>query len=343
MKAFNCVGSARMVDPDFRGARPTMFYCGNDAGCQGDGRAGPRSVRLGRRGHGRRRSAARAIEPLAMLWCIPGFLRDSWTHAFICCGNTRRAAKTSAAYSRITPARAPAATASARVDTPSLWNSAARCVFTVCRQIPSRAAICLLTSPSASSARIWASRAVSGSGGAAGAGGGALRQLGERVGRQHDQPRRRGLDRRDDRVGAGGAREHRAGAVPHRPHRPAAGKRVARATRAPVPRPARRARARAAAARAPRSTSASTTAACACLLDASARLGGVALPPPTATCPRLPSSASSPARSSSDRATTSTRITPRALPRAWRPRPRERTPPPRASARRCPARPRSSR
>jgi hypothetical protein len=26
--------------------------------------------------------AARAIEPLCMLWCIPGFLRNDWTHAF---------------------------------------------------------------------------------------------------------------------------------------------------------------------------------------------------------------------------------------------------------------------
>jgi hypothetical protein len=26
--------------------------------------------------------AARAIEPLAMLWCIPGFQRNHWTHAF---------------------------------------------------------------------------------------------------------------------------------------------------------------------------------------------------------------------------------------------------------------------
>ena len=26
--------------------------------------------------------AARAIEPLCMLWCIPGFLRNQWTHAF---------------------------------------------------------------------------------------------------------------------------------------------------------------------------------------------------------------------------------------------------------------------
>jgi len=26
--------------------------------------------------------AARAIEPLCMLWCIPGFVRNQWTHAF---------------------------------------------------------------------------------------------------------------------------------------------------------------------------------------------------------------------------------------------------------------------
>jgi len=26
--------------------------------------------------------AARAIEPLCMLWCIPGLLRNSWSHAF---------------------------------------------------------------------------------------------------------------------------------------------------------------------------------------------------------------------------------------------------------------------
>lgn len=26
--------------------------------------------------------AARAIEPLVVLWCIPGFRRDAWTHAF---------------------------------------------------------------------------------------------------------------------------------------------------------------------------------------------------------------------------------------------------------------------
>jgi hypothetical protein len=27
-------------------------------------------------------TAARAIEPLCMLWCIPGLLRNDWAHAF---------------------------------------------------------------------------------------------------------------------------------------------------------------------------------------------------------------------------------------------------------------------
>ena len=26
--------------------------------------------------------ATRAIEPLCMLWCLPGFLRNEWSHAF---------------------------------------------------------------------------------------------------------------------------------------------------------------------------------------------------------------------------------------------------------------------
>ena len=81
VKAFNSVGSARMVDPDFQGVRPTMFYCGNDAGAKATvarvlDQFGWETADMGGV------LAARAIEPLAMLWCIPGFLEDSWTHAF---------------------------------------------------------------------------------------------------------------------------------------------------------------------------------------------------------------------------------------------------------------------
>ena len=81
VKAFNSVGTARMVDPDFQGIRPTMFYCGNDARAKATvarilDQFGWEGVDMGGA------LAARAIEPLAVLWCIPGFLQDSWTHAF---------------------------------------------------------------------------------------------------------------------------------------------------------------------------------------------------------------------------------------------------------------------
>jgi 8-hydroxy-5-deazaflavin:NADPH oxidoreductase len=64
-----------------KGGKPTMFICGNDEAAKetvsgildqfgwemaGMGKAEP----------------ARAIEPLCMLWCIPGFLRNEWVRAF---------------------------------------------------------------------------------------------------------------------------------------------------------------------------------------------------------------------------------------------------------------------
>jgi hypothetical protein len=81
VKAFNSVGNARMIDPDFKGGRPTMFICGNDeAAKQSVARVaeqfGWEAEDMGKA------EAARAIEPLCMLWCIPGFLRNQWTHAF---------------------------------------------------------------------------------------------------------------------------------------------------------------------------------------------------------------------------------------------------------------------
>ena len=81
VKAFNSAGNASMVNPEFKGGRPSMFYCGDDESAKQEVRkiiklfgweaedAGPAA-------------AARAIEPLCMLWCIPGFLRNDWSHAF---------------------------------------------------------------------------------------------------------------------------------------------------------------------------------------------------------------------------------------------------------------------
>jgi 8-hydroxy-5-deazaflavin:NADPH oxidoreductase len=81
VKAFNSVGNALMVDPDFGGVRPTMFICGNDADAKKQvtgivERFGFDVEDMGGV------EAARAIEPLCILWCIPGFLRNQWTHAF---------------------------------------------------------------------------------------------------------------------------------------------------------------------------------------------------------------------------------------------------------------------
>jgi len=81
VKAFSCVGNALMVNPDFGGTRPTMFICGNRAEAKEEvksilARFGWEVEDMGSV------EAARAIEPLCVLWCIPGFLRNQWTHAF---------------------------------------------------------------------------------------------------------------------------------------------------------------------------------------------------------------------------------------------------------------------
>ena len=81
VKAFNSVGSTRMVDPDFAAGRPTMFICGNDEPAKATAteildQFGWDVADMGTA------EAARAIEPLCILWCIPGFLRNEWTHAF---------------------------------------------------------------------------------------------------------------------------------------------------------------------------------------------------------------------------------------------------------------------
>jgi predicted dinucleotide-binding enzyme len=81
VKAFNSVGAARMVDPQFKAGRPTMFYCGNDEAARTF--VGKVLDQFGWEGADMGNAiAARAIEPLAVLWCIPGFRQDSWTHAF---------------------------------------------------------------------------------------------------------------------------------------------------------------------------------------------------------------------------------------------------------------------
>jgi predicted dinucleotide-binding enzyme len=81
VKAFSCVGSALMVSPDLGGVKPTMFICSNsdEAKLEVTGildQFGWEYADMGTV------EAARAIEPLAILWCIPGFRNNEWMHAF---------------------------------------------------------------------------------------------------------------------------------------------------------------------------------------------------------------------------------------------------------------------
>ena len=81
VKAFNSVGNAFMVNPDFGGVKPTMFICGNDANAKQEVTAILDQFGWGSEDMGGV-EAARAIEPLCILWCIPGFARNQWNHAF---------------------------------------------------------------------------------------------------------------------------------------------------------------------------------------------------------------------------------------------------------------------
>jgi predicted dinucleotide-binding enzyme len=81
VKAFNSVGSALMVHPILSGGPPTMFYCGNDA--EAKAVVARLLEHLGWDGADMGGVvAARAVEPLAQLWCIPGFRENDWVHAF---------------------------------------------------------------------------------------------------------------------------------------------------------------------------------------------------------------------------------------------------------------------
>lgn len=80
VKAFNSVGSAFMVNPTFE-SKPTMFICGNNEAAKREvttllDQFGWETADFGMV------ESARAIEPLCMLWCIPGITKSEWSHAF---------------------------------------------------------------------------------------------------------------------------------------------------------------------------------------------------------------------------------------------------------------------
>lgn len=81
VKVFNSVGAPQMVNPQYKAGKPTMFICGNDDGAKAAvakilDQFGWEIADMGQV------EAARAIEPLCILWCIPGFTKNEWSHAF---------------------------------------------------------------------------------------------------------------------------------------------------------------------------------------------------------------------------------------------------------------------
>ncbi len=80
VKAFNSVGSAFMVNPNFGRIKPTMFICGNHSEAKDEVSGILEQFGWEVEDMGGVESA-RAIEPLCILWCIPGLLRNQWSHA----------------------------------------------------------------------------------------------------------------------------------------------------------------------------------------------------------------------------------------------------------------------
>ena len=82
VKAFNTVGNAHMVNPQFPGGPPDMFICGDDPDakktvtdlCKALGWPGTIDIGV--------IEGARYLEPLTIIWCLYGFKTNTWNHAF---------------------------------------------------------------------------------------------------------------------------------------------------------------------------------------------------------------------------------------------------------------------
>jgi predicted dinucleotide-binding enzyme len=81
VKAFSCIGSPFMINPDFGSTKPSMFICGNNETAKKQVAEIVELFGFEVEDMGTA-EAARAIEPLCILWCIPGFLRNDWGNAF---------------------------------------------------------------------------------------------------------------------------------------------------------------------------------------------------------------------------------------------------------------------
>jgi len=81
VKCFSCVGNHLMIDPQLPGGPPSMFIAGNSAEAKQETTALLHEIGWEVEDMGAA-EAARAIEPLCILWCIPGFKDNKWGHAF---------------------------------------------------------------------------------------------------------------------------------------------------------------------------------------------------------------------------------------------------------------------
>jgi predicted dinucleotide-binding enzyme len=81
VKAFNSVGNAHMINPQFPGGPPDMFICGNDAEakkivtqiCEHFGWG---VIDIGGI------EGSRYLEPMCLVWVLHGIRSGSWNHAF---------------------------------------------------------------------------------------------------------------------------------------------------------------------------------------------------------------------------------------------------------------------
>lgn len=81
VKAFNSVGNNVMYKPDYSGITPSMFICGNDEAAKKTVSNILHQFGWEVEDMGTAKAAA-VVESLCILWCIPGFLANSWNHAF---------------------------------------------------------------------------------------------------------------------------------------------------------------------------------------------------------------------------------------------------------------------
>jgi len=81
VKAFNIIGHAHMVNPEFPGGPPDMFICGNNDKAKQTVEEicttfGWNTIDIGGM------EGARILEPMSILWVKYGFQTGTWDHAF---------------------------------------------------------------------------------------------------------------------------------------------------------------------------------------------------------------------------------------------------------------------